>query len=293
MESKFLVLFAALFVIGMLGAAFFLSYTPPVTGMVTYANRPQVSFEKTVYSESEYKTMYRVYYDSKDARISGLLSVPKNDTPMPAFLIIPAVSIDKFTEQNHLSNALNDMGFITLTIDTRGFGESTGTVKSIQQDLEDYADGKEPTSHKVIYDALLAYDVLEALPEVDPSRIFAAGESRGGRIAAVAAGIENEIAGAMLVSTSGYNFDTGGNPVIQAFADSINPYTYIGKISPSPVVVVHSKQDTVVLYADAADLYEKAGNPKRMFTLETGGHTFESFDDKSFLEEAVGFLLGD
>ena len=70
--------------------------------------------------------------------------------------------------------------------------------------------------------------------------VYAMGSSNGGRYAAVAAGVDPQFAGYIGISTSDWGLldslnqqELSGDPV--RFAASIEPGTYIGKISPRPV----------------------------------------------------------
>jgi fermentation-respiration switch protein FrsA (DUF1100 family) len=180
-------------------------------------------------------------------------------------------------EQRSLGNALNDLGFVTLTLDQRGHGEtlvSGGVLLSFEEDFLYYSRGEEATHHMAVYDGLRAFDLLYQLPGIDRSRIYAAGESMGGNYAMVAAGIEPGIDGLMLISSAGYRFYPQNNPNFAGYLTSISGLTYIHDISPRPVLMIHSTEDEVVPISDAQQTFGLAREPKEFLTFDGDFHSY-------------------
>lgn len=85
------------------------------------------------------------------------------------------------------ADTLSRRGFAVLRFDDRGVGASTG----------DHAAG---TERSAAADALAAVAYLRTRPEVDPDRIALLGHSEGVRIAMLAAALDHDLAGLILMS---------------------------------------------------------------------------------------------
>ena len=55
--------------------------------------------------------------------------------------------------------------------------------------------------------------------------------------------------------------------------DTYSPERYIAKLSPTPFILLHGTADWVIPYSHSARLFAKAREPKRLVTVEGGGHT--------------------
>jgi putative redox protein len=52
----------------------------------------------------------------------------------------------------------------------------------------------------------------------------------------------------------------------------VSPVNYIQSISPKPVVIIHGEEDEVVPISHAYRLYDKAGEPRKLYTIPGAGH---------------------
>jgi fermentation-respiration switch protein FrsA (DUF1100 family) len=250
-------------------------------GLLSYSNRPPVRYGQEVWNETGERIIYRVWFPSHgNVTVYGLLGVPKRNGPLPAFFILPGATVTKEGEQGTLGDALNELGYITLILDQRGHNETLelggGVLYRFEDDYQFWLQGLEPTHHMAVYDGLRAFDLLYQLPgtAIDRFRIYAAGESMGGNYAMIAAGIEPRIRGLLLISSSGYKFEPHFDPKAAEFLKSIVGDSYIGMLSPRPLLMLHSENDDVVPYKDAVDTFEKAGQPKTMLTIKATNHSY-------------------
>jgi dienelactone hydrolase len=280
MERKFLIFITALLMLSFSVTWFFLNSPSEETysvqnGLLSYSNRPQIQYSQEIWNETEERIIYKVWFPSHgNATVYGLLAVPKLDGSLPAFFILPGATVTKEGELGMLGDPLNEMGYITLTLDQRGHGETGGYIPSFDMDYTFWAQGEESIQHKFVYDGLRAFDLLYQLPGIDRSRIYAAGESMGGNYAMIAAGIEPRIRGLLLVSSSGFKFAAQPDPRAAEYLKSIMGDSYIAKLSPRPFLMLHSEGDTVVRLEDAQDTFNKAGQPKTLLTISSDTHSY-------------------
>jgi fermentation-respiration switch protein FrsA (DUF1100 family) len=276
-------------------------YSVSGEGILSYAGRQAPRYTETLLLDDGSWSLYRVVFQSAGKDVYALLSFPDGaggdarESPIPArgpfqvpaFVLLGGNTVSKEGMQERLGKDLNSLGFATLSLDQRGEGETGGSVPSFQEDYKTFLGGGEPVQHLMVRDALTGYDLLKAWPGIDPSRIYVAGESLGGRVAAIAAGIEPRIAGALLISTSGYGFAPQPDAELNRFLASVDPDTYVGRISPRPVAFIHSENDPVVPYSMGQALYQKAGQPKAFFTVNITDHAYIPSAMRDSLAEAV------
>ena len=235
-------------------------------GILSYPHaRPPVKYTEELLNETANEKIYKVKFQSRNATIYSLLRIPKRaGAKLPGVVLLPGAGVTKENEQK-LAEKISALGFVVLTLDQRGIGE-TGNV---------FIAG-EPPDYAMVYDALRAHDLLKARAEVDGSMIIPAGESMGGRFAIIATALEPNIKGVIGISTSGYDFSrttfTSQNQFL--VARSIDPNTYIGLISPRPVVLIHSINDNVIPISLAQETFSRAKEPRAFYTVGCRLHGF-------------------
>jgi len=224
-------------------------------------------------------TLSAVQFQSRDAKIAALLRIPAPDADgknrsIPGIVLLPGATVSKEREQK-LAKHLADLGLASITLDQRNLGGIDAKA-----DLQMFLKGVEPTEHKMVYDALAAAEILRARPEIDPTRIIYAGESNGGRFAIMACALDPAAKGVLAISTCGYGTDaviaSAGivdKPLIR-FYRSIDPETYLNKITPRPLVMIHSRNDTVIPYQLAEETFARGMQPKRMHTVGCATHGY-------------------
>ena len=116
---------------------------------------------------------------SDGLRIAGVLTVPEAAArgARPAILILHGFGGHRNGPQQKWSRRFfNDLGYVTLSIDFRGCGDSEGTRGAI-------------VPFGMVNDAIAAVNFLRGRPEVDPARVALSGTSYGATVAVYAAGI--------------------------------------------------------------------------------------------------------
>lgn len=219
-------------------------------------------------------TLYEVKFTSRGAQISGLLRMPgqAKGNSLPGIVILPGATVTKEREQG-LAKYLCSLGYASLTLDQRNLGGI-----DMDGDLQMFLNGQEPTEHKMVHDALAAAEILRSRPEIDPGRIIYAGESNGARFAIIACALDSKARGVIAISTSGYGVDeaiSSGRLIdldAVRFYRSIDPETYLGKIPPRRLVMMHSLKDPIIPYELANRTFMKAFEPKALYTVTCAVH---------------------
>lgn len=269
-------------------------------GMLQYSVSTPEYQQKPIEDEND-STLYAVSFASKDQPIEALLRIPlangskadrgnaggkTESDSLPGIVLLPGATVTKEREQG-LARYLSSLSFASITFDQRNLG---GTDQ--QGDWQMFLQGDEPTEHKMVYDALAAAEILRSQPEVDPNRIIYAGESNGGRFAIIACALDARAKGVVAISTCGYGTDeavTSGrltDPEMIKFLRSIDPETYLGKITPRPFVMIHSRNDTVISFTYAEETYAKALMPKSFHAVGCTKHGY-CMEMNAYLEKEL------
>src|SRR6266850_8542005 len=109
----------------------------------------------------------RISYFSDGLKLSGILSTPDNSRGRPGVVLVPGFMSTADAFFPGFAEELNAGGFVSLTMDFRGFGESEGVPGEVIPYLQ-------------IYDASNAVSYLQSRPEVNPDKIAVLGVSLGG-----------------------------------------------------------------------------------------------------------------
>lgn len=241
----------------------------------------------------ENSSFSEVRFESRGAEIAAILRIPGPDMPGPeiergiagrsisGIVLLPGATVTKEAEQG-LARLLADLGYASITLDQRNLG-----MVDPQGDLQLFLQGDEPAEHKMVHDALAAAMILRDRPEIDRERIIYAGESNGGRFAVIACAVDKEARGVLAISTCGYGAASALASAAGAidadsarFYLSIDPESYLKEISPRPLIMIHSRNDTVIPYHLAEQTYALGREPKKLHTVgcATHGYCMEMYD---------------
>lgn len=233
-----------------------------------------------------------VSFQSRGANIAALLRIPRSgstggkvNASIPGIVLLPGATVSKEKEQK-LARCLADLGYASITLDQRNLGGIDPKT-----DLQMFLKNEEPIEHKMVYDALAAGQILRSRTEIDPARIIYAGESNGGRFAIIACALDGSARGVLAISTCGYGTDAavasagGLDKNLIRFYRSIDPETYLSRIAPRPLVMIHSRNDTIIAYQLAEKTFALAVEPKRFHTVDCSVHGYCSQMNQAIEEE--------
>jgi len=255
-------------------------------------DRGNISFNRKTINETESLTISRIIFPSRKGNIYSLLVLPKSISEhIPGIVLLPGVGVGKESELE-LAKKIAELGAAVLVIDQRGVGETGGIFPSLDQDYESFLKAQEPYQHLMVYDALRAYDLLYSAPFVDPDRIIIAGESLGGRVAIIAAAIDRNIKGVLVISSAGFDFKAKGDLKKDVYLLSIDSDHYIEQISPRKIVMIHNAYDKIIPLTSALKTYSKAQEPKQ-FVLVNDTSCNHGYCDSMYdgLVDALDYLV--
>jgi len=152
----------------------------------------------------------------------------------------------------------NRMGYSTLIVDYRGYGNSTGS----------------PSEDGTYEDAMAAWRWLTRMRSVRQGEIILVGESLGGAVASWLA-VRHTPRALVLLSTFTSVPDLGAQvyPFIPVRLLARVSYDNLGRIGQitAPVLVAHSRDDDIIPYSHGRALFDAARQPKGFLEL-SGGH---------------------
>ena len=133
-------------------------------------------------------TAEQITFRSGEINLSGTLTLPQSDRPVPAVVLLSGSGADErdYLVGGHypfwvIADYLTRLGIAVLRFDDRGVGASEGESSSA-------------TTHDLAVDALSAIGYLQLRPEIDPQQIGIIGHSDGAGGAALAAAASSNVA---------------------------------------------------------------------------------------------------
>ncbi len=235
---------------------FFVFSNKEITGKV---------IEEVIEKNSSFLVSKIVFNGDDGKEIYGLFFKPLKDK-FDVIVVLPAAAGTKESRRFY-GEILAKGGYGALILDQRGIGETDGNVPSLQEDFQNFVEGKESFQILTAKDVVRAVDFLESFREVDEAGVL--GESMGGRNAMIAAGLDERIKIAVVVSSAGY-FTSVNDVRANEFLSYINPNSYIVKIK-GRLLMLHSVYDNVISIDDARKTFSLAREPKRFVEINSVG----------------------
>jgi fermentation-respiration switch protein FrsA (DUF1100 family) len=196
-----------------------------------------------------------------------------------------------------LAEVFCDAGFITLIFSFRGAGESEGNL-----DMQGWTQ-----------DLKAAIDYLYGMNQVDRSRIILLGSSAGGAVSIDVAARDKRVAAVGTFACPAHfdfpqkfdpaemveyyrsigvirdkDFPPSNEEWLKGFT-SISPAHSVAGISPRPLLIVHGDSDDVVPLHHAYELFNNAGEPKKLEIIKGAGHRLRHV--KEAVDIALKWLL--
>ncbi len=124
-----------------------------------------------------------------------------------------------------------------------------------------------------VLDALAALSFIKG---IGGGRVVLVGHSFGGAVVIKAGELSPAVTAVAALSSQRYGTSTVEN------------------LAPRPLLLVHGSEDTVLLPAASQDIFDRAGDPKRLMLLEGAGHALMEYRDEltAVVEEFVLAMAG-
>ncbi len=205
-------------------------------------------------------------------RLAYALWLPEDEPPYPGIVVVHGAGSRK---ENHADFArlATASGWAALTFDLPGHGKS------------------EPEMTGAAVDAVISMShLLEVQEGVDEHRVAVRGSSLGGFLALCAAAAAPEIAGVIAICPasedhlargvrSGRFEMRAGDPVnLEAWLVAQDVGEAVERIAGRPLILMHAEGDTQIPSDHSEELYERAGEPRKLIIAPGGAHTTVQHD---------------
>src|SRR5829696_3276241 len=157
-------------------------------------------------------------------------------------------------------------------------------------DLPGHGDSEREFSSAALDDVIAMADLLAVQPEVDASRVALRGSSLGGFLSICAAAEQPEIAGVIAICPASEDhlargvrqgrFEMRiGNPIdLEAWLAAQDVGGAVERLNGRPLILMHAEGDTQVPSEHSEELYERAGEPRKLVVAAGGAHTTVQHD---------------
>jgi hypothetical protein len=173
-------------------------------------------------------------------------------------------------------------------------------------DLPGHGASEPPMSDAAIEHVIAMANLLASQDGVDAGRVAVRGSSLGGFLAICAAAASPEIAGVMAVCPANQdNLASGlrrrklemrvGDPLaLEAWLMAQDIGEAVERIAPRPLILMHAEGDTQIPSDHSEELYDRAGDPRKLVIAPGGAHNTVQHDPELqgvallWLERALG-----
>jgi alpha-beta hydrolase superfamily lysophospholipase len=192
--------------------------------------------------------------------------LPDDSPPWPGVVIVHGAGSRK---ENHADFArlATASGWAALAFDLPGHGES-----------------EPPMSGSAVDDVIAMTELLASRDEVDANRVAVRGSSLGGFLAICAAAASQEIAGAIAICPASQDHLARGlrsgrfemrvaDPLaLEAWLLAQDIGKAVERIAPRPLILMHAEGDTQIPSDHSEELFERAGEPRKLVIAPGGAH---------------------
>jgi uncharacterized protein len=194
------------------------------------------------------------------------LWLPDESPPWPGVVIVHGAGSRK---ENHADFARLAMasGWAALTFDLPGHGAS-----------------EPPMSGGAVDDVIAMAGLLGLQEGVDADRVAVRGSSLGGFLAVCAAAASPGIAGVIAICPASeehlvrglrrgkLEMRVGDSVALEAWLLAQDIGDAVERIAPRPLILMHAEGDTQIPSDHSAELYERAGEPRKLIIAPGGAH---------------------
>jgi alpha-beta hydrolase superfamily lysophospholipase len=202
----------------------------------------------------------------RSAGLAYALRLPEGPPPWPAVVIVHGAGSRK---ENHADFArlATANGWAALAFDLPGHGES-----------------EPPMSGAAVEDVIAMARLLASHEGVDARRVAVRGSSLGGFLAICAAAASDEIAGAIAICPAGekhlasglrrdrFEMRVGDPLALEAWLVAQDIGQAVERIAPRPLILMHAEGDNQIPSDHSEELYERAGEPRKLIIAPGGAH---------------------
>jgi uncharacterized protein len=210
--------------------------------------------------------------EGHQAGLAYALWLPQDPPPWPAVVIVHGAGSRK---ENHAD-------FARLA--------TAGSWAALTFDLPGHGDSDAPMSGAAVEDVIAMTRLLKSQEGVDAGRVVVRGSSLGGFLAVCAASESDEIAGVIAICPASQDHLADGlrrgnlemrvgDPVgLEAWLLAQDIGKAVERIAPRPLIILHAEGDTQIPSDHSEELYEHAGDPRRLVIVPGGAHTTVQHD---------------
>jgi dienelactone hydrolase len=257
------------------------SYSVDGKGVLSVSCAPVTTSEEIQCTNETYAKT-KIVMHSQNGDVVTYLAAPEH--PRAAIVYVPGAG-EKPAGHEERMVRYTDAGYAFLFVDIRGNGGQTpGYPLNPERDYSLFEKGEWPQYYLTVCDLVAAQQVLSGRFGVP---VYAMGSSNGGRYAAVATGVDPEFSGYVGISTSDWGIldsaiQQGYSGNLIRFAKSLEPSSYFAKISPRPVWIFHSLNDSIIPFDSGKEFFKDAYEPKTFIEF-SGEHGINSDVDERII----------
>ena len=161
---------------------------------------------------------------------------------------------------------------------------TAGGWAALAFDLPGHGDSEPPMSGEAVNDVIAMARLLASQDGVDATRVAVRGSSLGGFLAIHAAAASQEIAAVVAICPAGEDHlasglrrgslevRVGDPAALEAWLLGQDIGEAVGRIAPRPLLLMHAEGDTQIPSDHSEDLYERAGEPRKLIVAPGGAH---------------------
>lgn len=169
---------------------------------------------------------------------------------------------------------------------------TAGGWAALAFDLPGHGDSEPPMSGEAVNDVIKMARLLASQDGVDATRVAVRGSSLGGFLAIHAAAASQEIAAVVAICPAGEDhlasglrrgsleMRVGDPAALEAWLLAQDIEEAVGRIAPRPLLLMHAEGDTQIPSDHSEELYERAGDPRKLIIVPGGAHQTVQHDSE-------------